>query len=598
MTPTDQLQALAARFERDLGDPHDPASVLSFAQALDLDEREQYPYVPIGQLRRLGLFEYIIPGEFGGKAVNVEDGFTLLRLVGRRDPTTATAVCLSFLNYVTLWMSATGQQRAHYAEALRNGATFAFALSERDHGSDLVNNEVVAERIDGGYLLSGEKWPIGNATVSDMVIVFARTGRPGRPDAASAFLVDKRRVPAGTLCPLPMQPRFGLRGSDLSGIRLDRCPVPDSALLGREGEGLEIALRSTLLPRVAVNSFVLGGADTCLRIATDFARPRRLYGGPVSDIPYTRRQLVECLADLLIGDAVAGVAAIRGLQAVPEQASLWSSTAKYFVPTLLFERTLPQISNIIGARYYLRADPLFGPFQKMFRDITVALFADGNTVVNLRTIGLALDGLLANATEAPARLRDQATERAATLFDLDASLPEFRPAALELYCRGMDDGVLAMPAAIAGLRRLATGAKGQEADRLTAAAGLAERMLAELAELRADQQRLKDEFGTQYSQCAELLELAKQYCVVHAAAAVVSLNVHSAGALPDPFPSGAVLLACLDRLWRQLHPRDRIADHTVIDEAVRVLFQLHDENRLFSFRRVDLAGAVNREPTL
>lgn len=598
MGQADQLRAVAAQFERSLGDPHDPASVLSFAQVLDLDEREHYPFVPLGELRRLGLYEYIIPGEFGGKAVNVEDGFTLLRLVGRRDPTTATAVCLSFLSYVTLWMSATTEQRAHFADRLRNGSTFAFALSERGHGSDLLANEVVAERTDDGYLLSGEKWPIGNATLSDMVIVFARTGDEGRPDATSAFVVDKRCVPAGTLRPLPMQPRFGLRGSDLSGVRLDRCPVPESARLGREGQGLEIALRSTLLPRVAVNSFVLGGADTCLRIATDFARARRLYGGVVSDIPYTRRQLVECYVDVLIGDALAGIAAIRSMQAVPEQASLWSSTAKYYVPTLLFERTLPQISNIIGARYYLRADPLFGPFQKMLRDMTVALFADGNTVVNLRTIGLALDGLLANATGAATEVRDEACQRAAKLFDLDAELGEFRPADLELYCRGMDDGVLAMPAAVQGVRRLAAEAKGDEADRFTAAAALADRMLAELGGLRAEQVRLKDGLGKEYSQSAELLELAKQYCVVHAAAAVVNLTVHSAGVLNDPFPNGAVLLACLDRLWRQLYPRELVADSATIDATASVLFQQHDENRLFSFRDIALAGTVNREPRL
>lgn len=597
MGQAEQLQAVSAQFERDLGDPHDPASVLSFAQVLDIDEREHYPFVPVGILRQLGINEYIIPEEFGGKSVNVEDGFTLLRLVGRRDPTAAAVVCLSFLGYVALRATATTEQAAYFAERLRNGSSFAFALSERAHGSDLVNNEVIAERTDGGYLLTGEKWPIGNATVSDMVIVFARTGRAGRPDATSAFIVDKRTVPATTLRPLPMDPCFGLRASDLSGLRLDRCPVPESARLGREGQGLEIALRSLLLSRVAVNSFVLGGADTCLRIATDFARARHLFGGPISEIPYTKRQLVECLCDMLIGDALTG-GAVRSLQAVPQQASMWSSTCKYFVPTLLFERTLPQISNIIGARYYLRADPMFGPFQKMFRDITVALFADGNTVVNLRTIGLALEGLLDNATGADPQVRDEACQRAVMTFDLDAKLPEFRPASLELYSRCMDDGVLAMPAAVEGLRRLAAQAKGEDADRFTMAAKLADRMLAELGKMRAEQKELKNTLGKQYGQSAELLELAKQYCVVHAAAAVVNLTVHSADALGDPFPNGAVLLACLDRLWRQLYPRDRSADPATIDAAATVLYQLHDEHRLFSFRDIKLAGSVNREPRL
>jgi len=589
----DDLKALAEQFERDLGDPNDPANTLSFVQVLDLDEREQYPHVPIGELRRLGIYDYIVPPEDGGRAVNVEDGFTLLRLVGRRDSTTATGVCLTFLNYVTLWMAGTTEQRAEYAEAVRNGATLAFALSERAHGSDLLANEVVAERTEDGYELSGEKWPIGNATVADAVIVFARTGREGRPDGFSAFIVDKRKVPAYTLQPLPSEPRHGLRGSDLSGLRLNRCPVPESALLGREGQGLEIALRSTLLPRVAVNTFVLGAADTSLRIATGFARNRQLYGGPVSDIPYTKRQLVECFSDLLIGDALAG-AAIRSLQAVPQQASLWSSTAKYFVPTMI-DRTLAQLCNVIGARYYLRTDPTYGPFQKAVRDMTVALFADGNTVVNLRTVGLALDGLLANATGAESEVRAGAVERVSRLFDLEADLPRFEPATLELYCRGMDDGVLALPNSITELLRLASQAKGDEADRLNAAAELAKRFLGELTALHAEQLTLRDDLGKDYSGSAELFELAKHYCVVHAAAAVVHLTVHSFDVLRDPFPSGAVLLACLDRLWRLLHPRESFADRSVIDAAAGVLFQLHDENRLFSFRDIRLAGACPTE---
>lgn len=596
MSRVDELRALAEEFESSLGDPRNPANPLSYVQTLDLDEREQYPFVPIGQLRQLGIYDYIVPPEDGGRAVNVEDGFTLLRLVGRRDSTTATGVCLTFLNYVTLWMAASPEQRAEYAEKVRNGATLAFALSERAHGSDLLANELVAERSDDGdgYLLTGEKWPIGNATVSDAVIVFARTGRAGRPDGFSAFLVDKRTVPASTLRPLPSEPRHGLRGSDLSGLRLDRCPVPKSALIGKEGQGLEIALRSTLLPRVAVNTFVLGAADTSLRIATDFARKRQLYGGSVADIPYTKRQLVECFADLLIGDALSG-AAIRSLQLVPQQASLWSSTAKYFVPTLI-DRTLAQLCNVIGARYYLRTNPVYGPFQKAVRDMTVALFADGNTVVNLRTIGLALDGLLANATGAEPGVRAEATERAATLFDLNGELPPFQPDRLDLYCRGMDDSVLAMPHSISMLLEMADEAKDDEAQRLTAAAELAKHFLGELTTLHAEHLKLRADLGKEYSQSAEMFELAKHYCVVHAAAAVVNLTACSAAAMRDPFPSGAVLLACLDRLWRQLHPRESHADRTVIDAAANVLFQLHDEHRLFSFRDIPLAGEYGSGP--
>src|SRR5205823_5328892 len=180
----------------------------------------------------------------------------------------------------------------------------------------------------------------------------------------------------------------GLRGLDMSGIRLHGCFVPDPALIGGPGKGLEVALKSSQLVRTNITSIALGCADTALRTTLDFAVGRRIFDSRVVDIPYSRRQLVECFADLLIGEAVA-TGAVRGLQANPGQASITSSVAKYFVPTLL-ERTMGQLAVVLGARYYLRDDPRHGIFQKVLRDAPVATFADGNTVVNLKNVASQL----------------------------------------------------------------------------------------------------------------------------------------------------------------------------------------------------------------
>ncbi|MFF4227962.1 acyl-CoA dehydrogenase family protein [Streptomyces sp. NPDC001820] len=584
------LTALAAQLEEYLGDPHDAGSRMSFTRVLDHDEHEEYPYAFVSQLRRWGVHEYSLPAEQGGRAGNVETGFNLMRLVGRRDATTATALVITNLSFMPLWIAGSDEQKRSAVEDMKRGGGLSWGLSERDHGSDLLANEMVAEKTDGGYLLTGEKWLIGNATVADTMVVFARTGKRNGPAAYSIFIVDKRQIPAITAEELPVERLHGLRALDLSGLRLKGAFVPDSARVGAEGQGLEIALKSTQLARTVISSLAMSAVDTGLRLTLDFTEGRVLLGTAVSDVPYSRRQLTEAFADLMVADAVS-LGAVRSLQAAPEQLSVWSSVVKYLLPTLL-EKTMSQLNMVLGARFFLRDHPHYGPYQKMLRDLLVANIADGNTVVNLRNLGQQLDGLLASAGGAAPAVREAAAERAATLFGMDRELPVYEPWKQELFSRGQDDAMLAAPDGLNRLRALAEEAKGTERDRLLRAADEAEELLDRVGPLTDRAAELKAELGREYAQSAELFELSKEYCLLHATAACVLTYVHSHGVLDDPLPSGALLLLQIERLRRHLYPHESVTDPSVIDEVMRVLRHLHRENRLFSHWQFPLAERV------
>lgn len=585
--PKADLTELARRLEQHLGDPHDPGSRMPFTQILSHDEREEFPYAFVNLLQQWGVHEYVIPEAQGGKAGDVEVGFNLLRLIARRDPTAATALMLTSLSFMPAWIAGTDEQKQHLVDAMKNGTRLAWGLSERHHGSDVLANDMVAEKVDGGYLLSGEKWLIGNATVADGVTVFARTADKPSPSGFSIFTVEKRRTPAGSVEELPNERLHGLRALDMSGIRLDRVFVPDSARLGAEGQGLEIALKSAQVARTTISSMALGAVDTALRVTLDFTEGRKIFGRAVSDIPYSRRQLTEVFADLMLADAIS-IGAVRCLQLAPEQTSVWSSVVKYFVPTLL-ERSMAQLNVVLGARLYLRVHPHYGIYQKMLRDLLVAIFADGNTVVNLKNIGLQLDGLMSKAADASPEVRAAAEERAAVLFGIDRELPLYRPWDQELFSRGMDDALLAAPASLARLRRLAVEAKPDEQDWLDRSADTAEELLAGAESLQERAKALKSSLGRDYGQSAELFDLAKEYCLLHATAACVHTYVHSAAVLDDPLPSGALLLLQLERLRRHLRPHESVTDVAVVDEVMRVLRHLYRENQLFSYWQFPLA---------
>ncbi len=585
--------ALAEELERYLGDPHDPANTFSFERVLQYDEREENPYELVGVMQRWNLHEYCLPARWGGRAGDVEVGFTLLRLIGRRDPTAATALMLTDLAFMPAWIAGTEEQRRYYIDAINTGASMAWGLSEREHGSDVLANDMRAEKVEGGYLLTGEKYLIGNATLADIVTVHARTNERGGPGDWSLFAIEKRKAPAGSIVELPNERLHGLRALDMSGIRVDGLFVPDRARVGAEGQGLEIALKSAQVARTTIASLALGAVDTALRVTLDFVTKRVIFDQTVSDIPYTRRQLSESFADIVLADAVC-TGAVRGLQGYPDQVSLSSSIVKYFVPTLL-ERVMAQLNVVLGARLYLRANPHYGIYQKMLRDVLVAIFADGNTVVNLKNVALQLDGIFTTAEAADDAKLATAREKIAPLFDVDAELPEWLPSKQTLFSRDGDAVVLALPAAVAELREWAAGHDDAEQRAWFArAADVADALLAELAGLAAKQRELKAGLGKAYGSSAELFRLAEQYSAIHAAAATVHLVVNSRGALPEPFPDGALTLLCLERAWRVFHPTAPVTDTAVTDRVMELLLSLHAEKKLFSPWQFQLQASGER----
>ncbi|MGR8007747.1 acyl-CoA dehydrogenase family protein [Streptomyces hypolithicus] len=591
-----EVNSLAEELEQYLGDPHDPNSRIPFAGVLEHDVRGEYPVQYVSLLRRWGLHLHCLPGEWGGKAGNVETGISLMRLVARRDPSTAVGLALNSLGFMPAWTLGTDEQRTALIADMKRGSSVAWGLSEREHGSDLVANEVSAEKVEGGYRLTGSKWPIGNASIADKMVVFARTGKRLGPAAYSLFLLDKWQAEPGAVDDLPFEDLYGVRALDLSGVRMNGAFVPDDALIGREGQGLEIALKTSQTARVVLLHLALSAVDTSLRLAMDFAERRVLLGSTISDVPYTRRQLTEAFADLMVADAVV-LGAARCLQKAPDQISVWSSVAKFLVPTLL-EKTISQLTVVLGARTFIRDHPHYGMHQKMLRDILITNLADGNTVVNLRNLGQQLNGLLTTARDASAETRATAAVRAETLFGMDRELPVYEPWKQELFCRGMDDAVLAAPDGLRRLRALAEAADGTERDRLERAADVAEDMLGRADSLTERATALKAELGPAYPQSPELFDLSKEYCLLHATAACVLTYVHSHDVLERPLPSGALLLLQLERLRRHLYPHEAVTDQAVVDEVMEVLRHLHREGRLFShwqFRLAkssgDLAGA-------
>jgi acyl-CoA dehydrogenase len=169
----------------------------------------------------------------------------------------------------------------------------AFALSEKDAGSDVAAMACAARRDGEHYVLDGEKTWISNGGIADVYTVFARTGEAPGTRGISAFVV------------FADDPGFSITERidvisphPLATIRFADCRIPSSRLLGTPGEGFKIAMRTLDIFRPSVAAAALGFAKRALDEALAHARSRKIFGNTLSDLQLTQAALGDMAAEI------------------------------------------------------------------------------------------------------------------------------------------------------------------------------------------------------------------------------------------------------------------------------------------------------------
>ncbi|MFJ1800225.1 MULTISPECIES: acyl-CoA dehydrogenase family protein [unclassified Streptomyces] len=487
------------RLEELLGDPGDDTGPYGFAAAVARDERDAFPTELCEALVGAGFHLAYLPPEWGGTFRSFDRSLTLVRCAARRDVNIMPGTMFSIIAATCLQLHGSPAQRERAAQILRGGGAVAFALTEAEHGSDLLAGEV---RLSDG-VLDGEKWMVGLGMRCEAVYVVARTGGRG-PAAFSAVLLDLASVEPGQLERVPAVRTGGMRGIDLARMRFTGLRVPEDALVGKAGEGLEAAVKAQQAVRLMSMAGSLGIADSAVRLALDFASARRVGRTLVADSPHPRRELAVASAALLAADAVATGAA-RGVHVLPEVFSVWAPVAKHVVAESCDE-LIRRCGTVLATRSVLReGERGAGLFQKLQRDSGVVRVIDSSTLANLRSYA----GQLPTLTAAGSPSDDRAL---ATVFGLGTDLPAYEPSRLDMFARGSDPVLARLRAVLAEV----TGSVAEE-DEVTG--GLL-RGLATAAEGLGELTRAAQRPGADPN---ALVDAAERYAWLHAAAVCVHL---------------------------------------------------------------------------
>ncbi|MEU9008793.1 acyl-CoA dehydrogenase [Streptomyces sp. NPDC048479] len=570
------IQQRVADLERRLGDPGDPGNPLGLAALLAADERGELLAEAEQALAEFRLNAEFVPTELGGRLERIDTLGRVLRGVFRRDASLGLGYgATTFLAAIAVWAGGTPEQQRKVADLLLGGGRLAIAYHELAHGNDFVRNEFRAMPTDDGFVMSGAKHVINNVERAEALVLFSRTEETVGSRSHSVLLVDKAAVPADRYSYLPRYETVGVRGCQNAGVEFTDCPLPADALVGKLGDGVELALRSFQITRSVLPSMILGGGDTALRTAVGFAQDRKLYHRSVLEIPHARATIVGAFTELLISDCLA-LTATRAVHLVPEATSVYAAAVKYLLPKLLTE-TAYDLSIVLGANFYVR-DGAYGAFQKHVRDLPMISLGHAGTAACQATIIPQLPRLARTAWFSGKPAPEG-------LFRVRDGLPPLDPARLVLVA-GSD----ALVSSLEGAAETIAGAAGSRAGEYTEAlTALAAALEDELRSLQAECRDMPPKDRTVLAS-PKAYAIADRYTLLLAGAACLGVWLHQD---PDDEPflaSPAWLAAALTRLVKRLgHPLPGLPDGWD-DQLLHEVLNRYHEARSYDLYDTPIAG--------
>src|SRR5947199_4942118 len=254
----------------------------------DIDERCRSLVTSLGEA---GMLRYCVPASYGGALPSVESrALCLLReALASRDGLADFAFAMQGLGSGAITLAGSEAQRTRWLTPVARGdAIAAFALSEPEAGSDVGAIATRARRDGSTWVIDGEKTFISNGGIAHFYCVFARTGTEAGTRGISAFIVPAD-VPG-----LVIAERIDIIAPHpLARIEFNSCRLPSDALLGGEGEGFKLAMRTLDIFRASVGASALGFARCALDAALNYARDRRMFGTTLAELQLTQASLAD-----------------------------------------------------------------------------------------------------------------------------------------------------------------------------------------------------------------------------------------------------------------------------------------------------------------
>jgi alkylation response protein AidB-like acyl-CoA dehydrogenase len=322
------------------------------------------------------------PKEFGGPGLDVAERFILSEEMELASVPTLSPFGLGMVGPLIIQFGSKAQKARFLPKILSGEEVWCQGYSEPNAGSDLASLEARAVRDGDDYVLDGSKRFISQGSVADLITVFAVTDPAGKRHRNLSCFVVEKGMPGFSIGRL--EHKMGIRGSPTAELLFDGVRVPAANLVGAEGEGFRLAMRTFERSRPGIAAQAVGIAQGALDVAARYATERVQFGKPIGEL-----QMIQgMLADM---DAATEAArsllytACAAIEAGDGDAGRWAAVCKLVAGDAAMRVTTDAV-QVLGGYGYVDDFPV----ERMMRDAKITQLYEGTQQIQRLVVARSL----------------------------------------------------------------------------------------------------------------------------------------------------------------------------------------------------------------
>jgi acyl-CoA dehydrogenase len=352
-------------------------------KAAKYDEGHEFPEDVMKKAFEVGFLTCKIPEEYGGEGLSDIDTVIVSEELAGGCAGMYTTMMVNALAYTPIILFGTDEQKKKFLTPHTEKMSFAsFCLTEREAGSDAGALKTTAKKVGSEYVINGSKCFISNAGIANLYVVFANSNPDKGMRGMSAFIVP-RETPGLTIG--KVEDKMGQRASNTAEVIFEDVKVPEENLLGKEGIGFVIAMKTLDKTRAPVGAAGVGVAKAALQYAIDYAKTRIQFGKPIALFQHIAFQIAQMAMEINAARLLVWHAAWLLDQGKP--CGKESAMAKAYGSDVAMRVTTESL-QILGGYGYMKDYPM----EKLMRDAKLLQIYEGTNEIQRMIISREVIG--------------------------------------------------------------------------------------------------------------------------------------------------------------------------------------------------------------
>lgn len=351
--------------------------------AAKYDKGDEFSEDVMQKAFEVGFLTCTIPSKYGGGGMNDLDTVIISEELAAGCAGMYTTMMVNALAYTPIILYGTDEQKKKFLTPQTEKMSFSsFCLTEREAGSDAGSMKTRAKKVGKEYIINGSKCFISNGGIASLYVVFANSNPEKGMRGLSAFIVP-RETPGVIIG--KEEDKMGHRASNTVELTFEDVKIPEENLLGKEGIGFIIAMKTLDKTRAPVGAAGVGVARAALEYAIEYAKNRKQFGKPIALFQNTSFKIAQMAMEINAARHLVWHAAWMMDEGIP--CGKESAMAKAFGSDVAMKVTTECV-QILGGYGYMRDYPM----EKLMRDAKLLQIYEGTNEIQRLVISREIIG--------------------------------------------------------------------------------------------------------------------------------------------------------------------------------------------------------------